>query len=115
METEIALMGMNHIFPAVTPSATPAFSIVSSAPKIAGVKLLKTRASVSMDSLVLLNFSMLTAQKKLATNGIDSVRGIPVAPDAKVIAARLVIQIVIKAAKLPVLKSHTCQTGAAWD
>lgn len=46
---------------------------------------------------------------------MDSVRWIPVPAHSKIIAAALVVQIVIKAAKLAILKSNTGQTRAARD
>jgi hypothetical protein len=42
-------------------------------------------------------------------------RWVPVAAHSKIIAAALVVQIVIEAAKLAVLKSNTGQTRAARD
>jgi len=41
------------------------------------------------------------------------VRSIPVTPHSEVVAAGLVVQIIIEAAELPILKSHACQTGSA--
>jgi hypothetical protein len=55
----------------------------------------------------------LSSDKEIWPDGIDAVSGIPVAPHAEIVAATLVIQIVAKAAELPVLKTNPGETRAA--
>src|SRR5919106_2217924 len=112
--TAIALIGKNNILPAVTPTPTPAFSMASSVLATEGNRQVNARASAAERGLVRLTIE-LSSQEKPGANRFDAVRWVPVASHAEVITAGIVVEIVVEAAELSVLKAHSRETGAAGD
>jgi hypothetical protein len=55
----------------------------------------------------------LTSKKESRSDRIHAVRGIPITPHAKIVAATLVVEIVAEAAELPILKANASETRAA--
>jgi len=49
----------------------------------------------------------LTSEEKFRSNGIDPVGGIPIAPHAEIVAATLIIEVIVEAPELTVLKTDT--------
>jgi hypothetical protein len=93
IEVLIALAGRNITFPALTPMATPAFSIVvSSARNSEGNVPTRTIAKASKANRVLIRLVIeLTSEKEFRPHGIDAVGRIPVTPHTKIVAAALVV------------------------
>ena len=93
IEVLIALAGRNITFPTLTPTATPAFSIVvSSACNKEGAVPTRTRAKVSKADRVPIRLVIeLTSEKKFRPYSIDTMGRIPITPDTKIVAAALVV------------------------
>src|SRR4029453_19235836 len=82
IEVLIALAGRNITFPALTPSATPAFSIgVSSARNNEGNVPTRTMAKAIKANSALIRLAIgLTSEKKFRPDSIDAVGRIPITP-----------------------------------
>ena len=106
--------GRNTAFPAVTPTATPAFSIISSARNQEGAAPTRVMAKAKVANPVLIRLSIeLPSEKKFRSDSVDAMGRVPIAPHPEVVTATLIIQIVVKTAELPILKTNTGKTCSA--
>jgi hypothetical protein len=55
---------------------------------------------------------LLIPDQELGSNRRDVVLGIPVAAHAEVVTTRFVVEVIVEAAQLPILKAHAYETGS---
>ena len=93
-----------------TPTPTPAVSMASSAVAGAAAKQIDDRSAAAIKFA---RFIGSASKKKFVPHGVHAVARIPITSDAEIVAAGFVVEVVVEAAELAVLKAHACEAGAA--
>jgi hypothetical protein len=102
------------MFPALSPTAIPAFSIVSSARNKEGAVPIRVVANAKFTNPAVIRLSIeLPSEKKFRSDGVDPVGRVPITPNAEIVTAAFVVEVIVETAKLAVLKTNACETGAS--